>query len=310
MSDISILIPAYNAESSIGEAIESALQQENVTAEVIVIDDGSSDGTYSEMLRFGDRIIAETGANRGATEARNRALRRATSKWVSFLDADDYYLPGKSSAQLQIVRENDDVDVLYGPSTFEMHHNGTVTTGVEPIPEPHDPWVLLALWHLPQTGAPIWRRQALLDVGGFTIDQPCCQEHELYLRLLMAGKRFRYADAGGAVYRRFETGTLSTSNPAKVRTERRKIETRLQTHLAATGQLTPLRQRAIDQARFEMARTAWPVDPQEAKEIYSEISNKRFRPTGDAAPMAYQIAYFLGGFGFAERIAAFRRKET
>jgi glycosyltransferase involved in cell wall biosynthesis len=310
MPDVSILIPAYNAEQHIGQAIESALNQKNVNVEVIVIDDGSTDGTLQEIQGFGDRIVWETGPNRGATTARNRAIDLAKANWVSFLDADDYYLPEKTADQLKLVAKDHSVDVLYGPSTFESTQNGTVQTGLEPIPEPHDPWALLALWNLPQTGAPLWRKQALLDVGGFKEEQPCCQEHELYLRLLIAGKTFRYADAGGSVYRRFETGTLSTKNPARVRNERRKIEARLQAHLAATGQLTPLRQRAIDQARFEMARTAWPVDPQEAKAIYSEISTKRFRPTGQAAPMAYQIAYRLGGFGFAERVAALRRNET
>ncbi|NQY15773.1 MAG: hypothetical protein HRT81_18270 [Henriciella sp.] len=167
-----------------------------------------------------------------------------------------------------------------------------------------------ALWHLPQTGAPIWRREALLDVGGFTIDQPCCQEHELYLRLLIAGKRFRYADAGGAVYRRFETGTLSTKNPAKVRLERRKIENRLQEHLASINELTPYRQWAIDQARFDMARSAWSVDPKEALAIHEEIVSKPFYPQGAAAPRGYRFAYRLGGFRFAERLAALRRKNS
>ena len=53
-----------------------------------------------------------------------------------------------------------------------------------PIPEPHDPWILLARWYLPQTGASLWRKQALLDVGGWKPGQPACQEHELYLRLV------------------------------------------------------------------------------------------------------------------------------
>ena len=77
-----------------------------------------------------------------------------------------------------------------------------------PIPTPHDPWVLLARWYLPQTGSPLWRRQAIADVGGWKIDQPCCQEHELYLRLLMAGKQFEYCEAAGSVYRQWSESTV------------------------------------------------------------------------------------------------------
>ena len=77
---------------------------------------------------------------------------------------------------------------------------------VIPIREPRDPWILLARWWLPQTGGPLWRRQALIDVGGWKPDQPCCQEHELYLRLLQARAEFCYFEECHAVYRHWSRG--------------------------------------------------------------------------------------------------------
>jgi glycosyltransferase involved in cell wall biosynthesis len=304
---VSILIPAHNARPWIGAAIESALGQREAEVEVIVVDDGSTDGTLDEIRRFDGRIRWEAGPNRGAPAARNRALALARASWVQYLDADDFLMPHKVAGQLAALRKHPGADVIYGPSTIEWHGPTGVETRFEPIPEPHDPYLLLALWRLPQTGAPLWRRAALLEVGGWREDQPCCQEHELYLRLLMAGKRFVYDDAGGAVYRRFTDGTLSTRKPSMVRRERRKIETRLEKYLAASGVLTRERQWAIDQARFDMARSAWPVDRFEARTTHAEIVSHPFRPAGAAAPKHYRAAYRLFGFEVAERIAAVRR---
>lgn len=286
-------------------AVESALIQCAGDVEVIVVDDGSTDDTPEVLRAYGDRIHFERGPNRGATKARNRLLELATADWIQYLDADDFLLPDKIEGQLAILNAEPGVDVLYGPVTVEWHKQSGVTTELLHIPEPHDPWAQLALWQLPQTGSPLFRRQALTEVGGWREDQPCCQEHELYLRLLMAGKRFRYSDAGGAVYRRFETGTLSTTNMARVWRERLTIEARLERYLRQEQMLTPARQWAINQARFETARSAWHEAKDIAIEAHAAImsSGADFMPTGTSAPAGYRAVYRMLGFPVAEHIA-------
>src|SRR5205809_573285 len=79
--------------------------------------------------------------------------------------------------------------------------NGEVICSDTRIPPPWDPWVLLASWRLPQTGGPLWRKASLLKVSGWRPDQPCCQEHELYFRLLASGCRFEHCGGCFAVYR-------------------------------------------------------------------------------------------------------------
>jgi glycosyltransferase involved in cell wall biosynthesis len=304
---VSILIPCFNAERWIKQAVESALAQTWQQKEIIVVDDGSTDGSLDIVKRFDARIRWETGANRGSNRARNRLIELARGEWLQFLDADDYLEPSKVAEQAAAIGAYPDVDVLFGPSIVEWHQGESTIVTVEAIPEPHDPWILLALWRLPQTGAPLWRKSALVDVGGWSVEQPCCQEHELYFRLLAKGKRFKYHKAVGAVYRRFETGSLSTRNPPLVRRERLKIERRLEKHLMAASELTAVRQWAIDQARFDMARSAWNEDRQEARTILADIAAARFRPEGATAPPLYRLAYRLFGFEAAERIAALRR---
>jgi len=305
---VSILIPCFNAERWVAQAIESALAQTWPHKEVIVVDDGSTDGSLDIIKSFGDRIRWEAGPNRGGNAARNRLLEMARGDWLQYLDADDYLMPDKVTLQAAAVETRPDADVLFGPLIIEWHLDGAVRTTQEPIPEPHDPWRLLALWHLPQTGAPLWKKSALLDVGGWLDGQPCCQEHELYLRLLMAGKRFIYHPATGAVYRRFSNGSVSTRSPALVRGERLKIEKRIEDHLTTIGGLTPERQWAVNQARFDMARSSWNEDRSEARAILESIAGMAsFQPNGPAAPLLYRLAYRLFGFEIAERIATMNR---
>src|SRR5262249_5579010 len=140
-----------------------------------------------------------------------------------------------------------------------------------PIAGPYDPWMLLAAWGLPQTGAPLWRKQAIFDVGGWTPDQPCCQEHETYLRLLMSEKRFAYHPTNGAVYRQWSMDTVCKRDISEVHRRRLEIEQRLEDHLRETQQLTSERLRAINQARFQIARIAWQYDPSLAVRIMDRV---------------------------------------
>lgn len=305
---VSILIPCFNAERWIQQAIESALAQTWADKEVIVVDDGSTDASADIIGRFGDKIRFERGPNRGGNVARNRLLQLAKGDWLQYLDADDYLKPGKLASQMSVLAKQRDIDVLFGPSTIEWHYGDKVSVTRHEIAGPYDSWRLLALWQLPQTGAPLWRRSAIDEVGGWAVGQLCCQEHELYLRMLMAGKRFAYHPMSGSVYRRFADGSVSTRDPALVRRERLKIERRIEHHLLAVGELTPDRQWAIDQARFEMARSAWSQDRYEARAIVAEISDRAaFSPRGDAAPALYRLVFRMLGFEMAEHVARIKR---
>lgn len=307
---VSILIPCYNAERWIGEAIESALAQTYSPCEVIVVDDGSTDGSLDVIRGFGDRIRYETGPNRGANAARNHLLALARGEWAQYLDADDYLLPDKIATQMRVLMEYPETDVLYGLVTKEWRDGVGVKQDLQIIPEPRDPWVLLARWYLPQTGGPIYRKSALRDVGGWKIDQPCCQEHELYLRLLKAGKRFAYCPHNGAIYRIWSADTLCHRDGVEVRRQRCAILAAEEAHLRDAGELTATRLQAINQARFEMARLAWRQDRNAAMAIFQDIlaTDRRFVPLGDQPgghhpPLTYRALYRLLGFVAAETVA-------
>jgi glycosyltransferase involved in cell wall biosynthesis len=151
---VSILIPCFNAERWVAQAIESALAQTWPEKEVIVVDDGSADGSREIIQRFGDRIRWESGPNRGGNPTRNRLLALARGEWLQYLDADDYLLPDKVAAQMNYLTTQPPTDVLYGLVTKEDWTDSGVHQVLQQIPEPHDPWILLVRWYLPQTGAP------------------------------------------------------------------------------------------------------------------------------------------------------------
>lgn len=92
---VSVIIPCYNAERWVAEAIQSCLDQTYSPIEVIVIDDGATDRSLEVIKSFGQRIRWETGPNRGGNCARNRGLALSKGQYVQFLDADDYLLPEK-----------------------------------------------------------------------------------------------------------------------------------------------------------------------------------------------------------------------
>jgi glycosyltransferase involved in cell wall biosynthesis len=306
---VSILIPCFNAERWVAQAIESALSQTWREKEVIVVDDGSTDTSLELIQGFGDRIRWVSGPNRGSNVARNRLLELAHGDWLQYLDADDYLLPEKIASQIKFIAVNPPTDVIFGPVTIEHWANDSMRRELLPIPEPRDLWILLARWYLPQTGAALWRKQAIVDVGGWKSDQPCCQEHELYLRLLMAGKRFAYCEHNGAIYRHWGEDTLWRGNVAEVHRRRLDIEQLAEDFLRKTNRLTVGRQHAINVARFETARSAWQYDPAFAKEIMHNVksTDRDFIPAGPGASGLYRLALKLFGFGVAEVIAQWRR---
>ena len=308
---VSILIPCFNAERWIAQAIESGLGQTWAEKEIIVVDDGSEDGSLDVIKSFGNRIRWVTGPNCGANVARNRLLELSKGEWLQYLDADDYLLPLKIERQMGFLHEHAECDVICSPMFLVEGWENSDSTEVLAIPpEPRDPWILLARWQLPPTGGPLWRRQALMSVNGWKPDQPCCQEHELYLRLLQSGAQFCYFDECHAEYRRFPNQiTVSTRNRAEWRRRRLEINDRMEHFLLTRGDLTPSRRQALSQARFAIARATWLLDPVSASQIVKGIRQRQpgFVPESPAARVSYRWIYRMFGFEVAERVAACKR---
>ena len=111
---VSVMIGAYNAAPYLGEAIDSVFAQTYRPLELIVVDDGSTDGTGDVALAYGDRITFARQENGGNGAARNTAVGLASGSYFAFLDADDRFTERKLELQMEELRRDPGLDVVFG----------------------------------------------------------------------------------------------------------------------------------------------------------------------------------------------------
>lgn len=109
----SVVITAWNAERFVADAIDSVLAQSRPAEEVIVNDDGSTDGTLATLGRYEESITVLTGPHLGTSAGRNRALAVATGEVIALLDADDLWLPTKLEQQLALLEAHPEVEAVF-----------------------------------------------------------------------------------------------------------------------------------------------------------------------------------------------------
>lgn len=111
---VSVIMPVYNTERYVREAIESVLAEASVNLELICINDGSTDGSANAIAAYGNRItLIESGTNEGIGAARNRGLAAARGAHIAFMDADDRWIPGKLRAQLTYLEAHPECDLVF-----------------------------------------------------------------------------------------------------------------------------------------------------------------------------------------------------
>jgi GT2 family glycosyltransferase len=306
---VSICIPVFNGERWLAAAIESALAQTWKEKEIIVVDDGSTDRSWEIADGFADRgVHVLEGKHEGGNAARNAALREARGEWVNFLDADDYLEPEKVAQQLAEGDMGVRADAIYSPYWFEQTDAAGTRRWRSELDPKRDLWTQWLSWELPQTGAVLWRRSALDKLGGWKENQPCCQEHELYLRALMGGLRFVYAPTARAVYRLWSEETVCRKDPRLTIQVKTALIDEARGWLVERRRWTVEHYRTAARACFELARTLARIDIEEATDYHNErLRCGLILPEGAAAPGRYLVAYHLFGFRTAERVARWTR---
>jgi glycosyltransferase involved in cell wall biosynthesis len=109
---VSVIIPCYNQGHFLAEAIQSVLDQDYPSKEIIVVNDGSTDETRLVAARFDKFITYIEQPNLGAASARNAGIRRAKGEYIAFLDADDVCLPGRLSLEADILEQQPEVGLV------------------------------------------------------------------------------------------------------------------------------------------------------------------------------------------------------
>jgi GT2 family glycosyltransferase len=192
MTCISVIIPAYNAESFIAETLNSVLTQSYRDLEVIVIDDGSTDRTAKivEKIARGDtRVRLVFQQNAGVAAARNAGIKVVRGEWFAFLDADDIWHPHKLEKQLRRFQQLDEtIGLVYCWSAL-IRETNDLTGGYIAFSFNGDVGhALTYLNFIGNASAPLIRRSVIEDVGGFDITLKAqqaqgCEDWELYMRI-------------------------------------------------------------------------------------------------------------------------------
>jgi glycosyltransferase involved in cell wall biosynthesis len=189
---VSIVIPCHDAKSWIADAIKSALAQTYNPKEILVVDDGSIDGSIEIIRSFGDHVHLVLQSRSGAPKARNTGVERASGEFIHFLDADDILFPQCVTRKMEVALK-EKADVVYsGGFFFDLEANAGTYESYASSNNGLSGLVTHIISSSLVTTILLCRRDRLLQVGGFNEELENGQEHELLLRLALAGARFAY----------------------------------------------------------------------------------------------------------------------
>lgn len=189
---VSLIIPTHNRCSLLSEAVESGLAQTYPALEIIVVDDGSTDGTEALLQGYQGRIKVIRQANQGVLAARNRGWQASQGGYLSFLDDDDWLEPDKIAQQVAWLEHQPDVGLVHC-GYYKCDSTGQRIEAIWLSPQP-DSWRELVGRNFIWSGGPLVRREWVEQVGGY--DETTgwailsCEDWDLWLRLAQAGCHF------------------------------------------------------------------------------------------------------------------------
>jgi len=265
MMRISTIIPAYNRADLIAATLESILSQTRAPSEVIVVDDGSTDGTADVVRAFGQAITLICQANAGAAAARNAGLAHATGEIVHFMDSDDISSLNSYDVQGRAIESG--ADMTYGPwlkTRFSgrliepekfAQQQRRIPAGVE-----IDRAVLLLQWVT--VFQPCLFRRSLIDSAGpYRTDLKPSEDSELLYRLARRARRIEHTPETIVLYRVHPENQVSVQNPAQRLVDWANLLTVFQEHADARSDLGLYDRFMLRAEKLLAARDVWLANP-------------------------------------------------
>jgi glycosyltransferase involved in cell wall biosynthesis len=286
----SVIIAAYQSASSIAEAIDSVLTQTHPPREIVVCDDGSTDGLERALEPYRDTIVFLRQENRGPAAARNAAAHVASGEFVSILDADDVFLPHYLEAMADIASQRRDLDILTSDAYLEVDGRiigryypaiARFVVGDQRRGAIHNHFIF---------GLASLRRDRLLAIGGFDESLRRSVDRDCFLQMILAGAKAGLVDEPLARYRLRE-GSVSANRAASVRDEVAILE-KAATHPTFTDD-----ERAFLERELRVKRA-------ETRLVLAEAAIRRRE--SDRRSRALDVAFrdLPPGFGFRTRVKA------
>lgn len=185
--EVSVIIPTCNRRAMVREAIDSVRAQTMAAFELIVVDDGSSDGTAEDLARLGDSIRFERIANGGPAAARNLGVAIARAPTIAFLDSDDLWSPTKLERQLAFMRKNPGCEISQCDEIW-IRDGRRVNPGMRHRKRAGDFFIESLRTCLISPSAVLMRKELFDSLGGFDEDMRAAEDYDLWLRILVDHK--------------------------------------------------------------------------------------------------------------------------
>lgn len=199
---VSIIIPCYNREEFISQAINSALSQTYPNIEIIVVDDGSTDTSISVIQTFGNKVKLIAQKNRGVSAARNTGFRVAKGEFIVFLDSDDWLSDNIIENHITTTKSWPNVDIYCADSRTVNEQNELSALNLCNWPTtPETPLELFLLAPPPFPACEMYRAKTIRQLGGYDEDMRAFADSGLRLKIILNDGKVVRTNGGYAVYR-------------------------------------------------------------------------------------------------------------
>jgi glycosyltransferase involved in cell wall biosynthesis len=308
---ISVIIPAYNAERWLPETLASVAAQEWPDLEVIVVDDGSTDGTAVFVEQAYPQWTLHRSENRGVSQARNLGTQSANGEFVQYLDADDLLLPGKLARQVALLQANPKADIVYSNwQRLNAQPNGQFEPGdimARTIAEVnHDAEIAFFTSMWCPTGAYLYRRSFLDRVLPWKEWLPVIQDARFALDCAMSGARWLHDPTVSILYRQHQAGSVSTRNKLAFVKDCLANTEDVEKLWSLRGQTTPARRATLLSSYANLARSFFALDRPTFDSLHRKLMamDPHFLPSGRALALLTRII----GYANAEQVALWYRQ--
>lgn len=217
---VSVIIPNYNRASLIGETIENLLLQTLTPAELIIVDDGSTDDSVAVIKEFGSKVKLICQSNQGPGAARNAGLRVATGDYIQFFDSDDLCSLNKLECQVRALEESGG-DIAYSPWVSVCIDSKQVRIEKHVfqqrnLPEELDPLVCFLRGWVSVFQALMFRRSFLQKVGIYRVDLMPSEDSEFLFRMLTQKPKMIFCPECLVLYRSHTDGQITGSGTSSI----------------------------------------------------------------------------------------------
>lgn len=308
---VSIVIPCFNSERWIGEAIQSCLDQTYRPIEVTVVDDGSTDKSQSRIMSYvqayPDIVRCVPSANGGPSAARNRGLESVSGAYIQYLDADDLLVPEKLAMQVLCLESNPDVDVVYGDWRYLIQDgiqsprlsDVCVMTDMEEPLEAH-----LSGWWAP-LNAFLSRAETATRWDSTTLPY---DDHDYWIQVAMNRHAFLYQPGCVSIYRIYGNASFSQAVPLNGIKGHGRILEKAERQLKNAERLEERYKRGLAQFHFVLMQACKGLD----EDLFRYHKNKVFELDPTFKPRhknaLYRALHGLLGLEWTEALALQRRR--